>query len=95
MTAIEAHPEERTRDLLTRVTSMVDEMLAEYPDVLLPSELAKLFRVDPKTVSRWNLPCFRTLGNHKRFHKADVREALIRRNMGEAAEAAEKRVKNK
>lgn len=95
MTAIEAHSEGRTRDLLTRVTDMVDEMLRPYPDVLIPGELAKLFRVNPKTATRWDLKCFRTPGGHKRFHKADVREALIRRSMGEAAEAAEKRVKNK
>ena len=95
MTAIQASPEERTKDLLARVTAMVDEMLAEFPDVLLPGELAKLFRVDPKTVARWDLRCFRTLGNHKRYHKEDVREALIRRNMGEIADAAEKKAVTK
>lgn len=95
MTAIEAHPEGRTKDLLARVTDMVDEMLKPYPDVLIPGELAKLFRVNPKTAARWNLKCFRTPGGHKRYHKVDVREAMIRKNMGEAAEAAENRVKNK
>lgn len=91
MTVTQANPEERTKDLLTRVSAMVDEMLAAYPDVLIPAELAKLFHVDPKTVARWDLKCFRTLGNHKRFHKADVREALIRVNMGDIAWAAEKK----
>lgn len=36
-----------------------------------PQEIAKLFSVDPKTVTRWaaagKIPSFRTPGGHRRF----------------------------
>jgi len=39
--------------------------------LLTPSEVAALFRVDPKTVTRWavagRLHCIRTLGGHRRY----------------------------
>src|SRR5690625_1593082 len=46
-----------------------------------PVEVAALFRVDPKTVTRWahqgHIPSVRTPGGHRRFYLADV-EALLR-----------------
>jgi excisionase family DNA binding protein len=56
------------------------------PEVLLtPSEVAKLFRVDPKTVTRWakagKLTAIRTLGGHRRYRQSVVL-ALIK-NIGE------------
>ena len=52
------------------------------PEQLLsPGEVAKAFRVDPKTVSRWaqagKIPSLRTVGGHRRFRRADI-EALLR-----------------
>lgn len=48
--------------------------------LLTPSEVARLFKVDPKTVTRWakaeKLSSFRTLGGHRRFKASEV-EALI------------------
>jgi excisionase family DNA binding protein len=48
--------------------------------VLTPSEVARMFRVDAKTVSRWaeagRLASFRTLGGHRRFWEADVLAAM-------------------
>ena len=48
--------------------------------LLTPREVAALFRVDPKTVSRWaeagKLSAVRTLGGHRRFREAEVR-ALV------------------
>ena len=48
--------------------------------LLTPSEVAALFRVDPKTVSRWaqtgQLPCIRTLGGHRRFPASEVYRLL-------------------
>jgi len=45
-------------------------------ELLTPSEVAALFRVDPKTVSRWastgKLSERRTLGGHRRFRAAEV-----------------------
>lgn len=52
----------------------------EDDDLLTPSEVAKRFKVDPKTVTRWakagKLSSFRTLGGHRRFKASEV-EALI------------------
>jgi excisionase family DNA binding protein len=48
--------------------------------LLTPSEVASLFRVDPKTVTRWakagKLSAVRTLGGHRRYHEAEVRNLL-------------------
>lgn len=51
------------------------------PETLLtPSEVASLFRVDPKTVTRWakagKLSSIRTLGGHRRYREAEVRGLL-------------------
>ena len=41
--------------------------------LLTPSEVAALFRVDPKTVTRWakagKLSSIRTLGGHRRYRE--------------------------
>ncbi|GIG37020.1 BldC family transcriptional regulator [Cellulomonas pakistanensis] len=48
--------------------------------LLTPSEVASLFRVDPKTVTRWaksgKLSSIRTLGGHRRYRETEVRELL-------------------
>jgi excisionase family DNA binding protein len=54
---------------------------ARDPEKLLtPSEVAAIFRVDPKTVTRWakvgKLSSIRTLGGHRRFKEAEVRALL-------------------
>ena len=40
-------------------------------ELLTPAEVAAMFRVDPKTVTRWaqagKLTAVRTLGGHRRF----------------------------
>lgn len=45
--------------------------------LLTPAEVADLFRVDPKTVTRWaragKISCIRTLGGHRRFRESEVR----------------------
>jgi excisionase family DNA binding protein len=48
------------------------------PDSLMtPAEVAALFRVDPKTVTRWaesgKLAPIRTLGGHRRYRATEVR----------------------
>ncbi len=49
-------------------------------ELLTPAEVAALFRVDPKTVTRWaqagKLSTIRTLGGHRRFRAAEIRELL-------------------
>jgi excisionase family DNA binding protein len=48
--------------------------------LLTPAEVAALFRVDPKTVTRWakagKLTSIRTLGGHRRYREAEVRAVL-------------------
>ncbi len=50
--------------------------------LLTPGEVAALFRVDPKTVTRWaatgRLRRIRTPGGHARFRESEVRELLER-----------------
>jgi excisionase family DNA binding protein len=53
------------------------------PEVLLtPAEVAKLFRVDPKTVTRWakagKLTAIRTLGGHRRYRRSEVESLLTK-----------------
>jgi excisionase family DNA binding protein len=48
--------------------------------LLTPAEVAALFRVDPKTVTRWakagKLSSIRTLGGHRRYRAAEVHALL-------------------
>ena len=48
--------------------------------LLTPAEVATMFRVDPKTVTRWakagKLSAIRTLGGHRRYREAEVRALL-------------------
>ena len=53
--------------------------MATYNDaerLLTPAEVAQLFRVHPKTVSRWvqsgKLSAVRTLGGHRRYRANEV-----------------------
>ncbi len=48
--------------------------------LLTPGEVAQLFRVDPKTVTRWaaagRISSLRTPGGHRRFREREVRALL-------------------
>jgi len=48
--------------------------------LLTPGEVALLFRVDPKTVTRWasvgRIGSIRTPGGHRRFRESEVRDLL-------------------
>lgn len=48
--------------------------------LLTPGEVAALFRVDPKTVTRWaqagRLSRIRTPGGHSRFRESEIRALL-------------------
>jgi excisionase family DNA binding protein len=52
----------------------------EAEALLTPAEVAALFRVDPKTVTRWakagKLTSLRTLGGHRRYIESEVRNLL-------------------
>jgi excisionase family DNA binding protein len=65
-------------------------MTAEPQEVLLtPSEVANLFRVDPKTVTRWakagKLTAIKTLGGHRRYKESEVK-ALLGRDDSDSAQ---------
>lgn len=53
---------------------------SEIPDLLKSGEVARLFRVDPRTVTRWantgRIRYFRTMGGHRRFYRADIERQL-------------------
>lgn len=53
-------------------------------DLLTPAEVARIFRVDPKTVTRWakagRLECVMTLGGHRRYHRDQIERLLARGN---------------
>jgi excisionase family DNA binding protein len=64
-------------------TPMTTSTARHRPDteaLLTPSEVATLFRVDPKTVTRWakagKLTSIRTLGGHRRYRESEVRSLL-------------------
>ena len=44
--------------------------------LLTPAEVAKIFRVDPKTVTRWakagKITAIRTLGGHRRYRQSEI-----------------------
>ncbi|HUC14654.1 MAG TPA: BldC family transcriptional regulator [Acidimicrobiales bacterium] len=48
--------------------------------LLTPAEVAALFRVNPKTVTRWaragKITAIRTLGGHRRFRATEIRRCL-------------------
>ena len=52
----------------------------EKEELLTPSEVAKMFRVNPKTVTRWarsgKISAIRTLGGHRRFRASEIEKFL-------------------
>ena len=65
--------------LATTVAGLGALALAGQP-LLTPAEVASMFRVDPKTVTRWakagKLSAIRTLGGHRRYRESEVRALL-------------------
>jgi excisionase family DNA binding protein len=55
---------------------------SEQEVLLTPAEVASLFRVDPKTVTRWaksgKLTSIRTLGGHRRYRESEVKALLLK-----------------
>ena len=52
--------------------------------LLTPGEVAAMFRVDPKTVTRWakagKISSIRTLGGHRRFRETEIQDLLEESN---------------
>jgi excisionase family DNA binding protein len=60
---------------------MQKEPVAEHK-LLTPGEVADMFRVDAKTVTRWakagKLNSIRTLGGHRRYDAAEIMALLAK-----------------
>ena len=58
--------------------TMIEQPQADA--LLTPAEVAALFRVNPKTVTRWaragKITAIRTLGGHRRFRASEIRRCL-------------------
>jgi excisionase family DNA binding protein len=55
---------------------------------MTPAEVAALFRVDPKTVTRWadagKMTAVRTLGGHRRYRRDEVQNLLVSSSLSSA-----------
>lgn len=53
---------------------------SDQETLLTPSEVAKIFRVDPKTVTRWakagKITAVRTLGGHRRYKQSEIQQLM-------------------
>jgi excisionase family DNA binding protein len=62
--------------------------LSESQVLMTPAEVAALFRVDPKTVTRWadagKLTAVRTLGGHRRYRQDEVQNLLVASSLAPA-----------
>lgn len=62
-------------------------------ELLTPAEVAAIFRVNPKTVTRWHrdgkISAIRTLGGHRRFYAKEIRRLLSEGADGADAAAGE------
>ncbi len=62
-------------------------MRTNHEPLLTPGEVAALFRVDPKTVTRWaaagKISSIRTPGGHRRFRESEIRALLASENPDE------------
>ena len=73
---------EKSKELRHTATkgSAVVTRPTETESLLTPAEVAAMFRVDPKTVTRWakagKLSAIRTLGGHRRYRESEVKELL-------------------
>ena len=74
---------QETQDRNTGPGGEAIHMSARTPEaepLLTPAEVATMFRVDPKTVTRWakagKLTSIRTLGGHRRYRETEVRALL-------------------
>ena len=65
---------------MKRIFGKVVNVSSDQEVLLTPSEVASLFRVDPKTVTRWaksgKLTSIRTLGGHRRYKESEVKALL-------------------
>ena len=65
--------------LCTAFPTVTEDMMAEH-DFLTTGEVAVMFRVNPKTVTRWarsgRISAVRTIGGHRRFRASEIERFL-------------------
>jgi excisionase family DNA binding protein len=65
---------------------MAPTTVSTYEPLLTPAEVAAMFRVDPKSVTRWartgRLSSIRTPGGHRRYREAEIRGLLAASTCG-------------
>ena len=70
----------REREQESEEPAMAMDASSEHEALLTPSEVAAMFRVNPKTVTRWaragKISAIRTLGGHRRFRESEIRRFL-------------------
>jgi excisionase family DNA binding protein len=56
-----------------------EALMAEH-ELLTPGEVAVMFRVNPKTVTRWaragRISAIRTMGGHRRFRASEIQRFI-------------------
>ncbi|GAA0977026.1 hypothetical protein GCM10009551_013000 [Nocardiopsis tropica] len=61
-------------------TAPLPDLVENAEALLTPGEVARLFRVDPKTVTRWEkdgrLASVKTLGGHRRYPRSQITHVL-------------------
>lgn len=66
-------------------TIMLEEQ--QVDSLLTPAEVAALFRVNPKTVTRWaragKITAIRTLGGHRRYRATEIQRCLEQMELAE------------
>ncbi len=59
---------------------MIEEAPSEFPKLLSPEQVGKIYGVDSKTVSRWadegRLKHIRTPGGHRRFFEDEIMDNI-------------------
>src|SRR3954454_17875343 len=86
-TAETGHPGEPSRCRGKGKTLNEQDQIGAPESLLTPSEVAALFRVNTKTVTRWaragKLTAIRTLAGHRRFRASEIRRCLEEMSAGE------------
>ena len=75
-----ANPGGWTRVAGKRADMMMPDEGSANDRLLTPAEVAEMFRVNPKTVTRWartgRLRAIKTIGGHRRYRLSEVRKAV-------------------
>ncbi|MBM3691211.1 MAG: BldC family transcriptional regulator [Actinobacteria bacterium] len=61
--------------------------MSNQDELMTPGEVARLFAVDPKTVSRWanagKISSVKTIGGHRRLLASEIRAKLAANQLGD------------